>query len=152
MIYLNKPGIYRVIGEQFELLIKVIGTPPTLRIISGIRMNDFVTTGKVVELKEDSVEIQEVMLNPSKFVFAEADISTTAEKKAPSMSLKGVKSPYINDEQFKLFVSHYINNVNIPGRGKNATLAFIMEETGWTVAQANCVILQIIRYVKKINV
>lgn len=148
MIYLNSAGTYRVIGEDLELLIYVVGMAPTLRIVSGIRLNDFVTNGKVIQLKEESVEIQRILLNPEKFCFIKTEFSTSANNKAKSGGLKGVKLPYYTEGQFEEFVDHYIANKDIPGRGKNSTVAFIMEETGWTVAQSNCVILQIIKYLK----
>lgn len=39
---LNHPGIYRVIGEQFELLANIVGEVPCLRITSALLINDLV--------------------------------------------------------------------------------------------------------------
>lgn len=63
--------------------------------------------------------------------------------------MKGIKMPYYTEGQFKDFIDHYTANINIPGRGRNSTINFIMEETDWTIAQSNCVILQIERYLKR---
>ena len=43
---LNHPGIYRVIGEQFELLANIVGEVPCLRITSALLINDLVQKGK----------------------------------------------------------------------------------------------------------
>ena len=53
---LNKPGIYRIIGESFELLANVIGEVPCLRIVSALNVNDLVQKGKYTILPEDSIE------------------------------------------------------------------------------------------------
>lgn len=39
---LNHPGIYRIIGENYELLANIVGEVPCLRITSALLMNDLV--------------------------------------------------------------------------------------------------------------
>ena len=60
---LNHPGIYRIIGENYELLANIVGEVPCLRITSALLMNDLVQRGKFTILSEDSIEIQNVCNN-----------------------------------------------------------------------------------------
>lgn len=58
---LNHPGIYRIVGENFELLANIIGEVPCMRITSALLVNDLVQKGEFTILPEDSIEIQSVL-------------------------------------------------------------------------------------------
>lgn len=139
---LNRPGIFRVIGEKFELLANVIGEAPLLRITSAISVNDSLKTGKFVILPEDSLEIQEINTNPDKFLFIEYDYSEIAKLPSYRESIRGNKKPDISDEQYRDFVERYKMDRSIPGRGITATKAYIMEKTGWSLGQINVLTMQ----------
>lgn len=66
---LNHPGIYRIVGESFELLANITGEVPCMRITSALLVNDLVQKGEFTVLPEESIEIQSVLANPDKFVF-----------------------------------------------------------------------------------
>ena len=68
---LNHPGIYRIIGEDFELLANVVGEAPMLRIPNALVMNDLIQKGLFHVVTEESYEIQAVLTEPDKFIFFE---------------------------------------------------------------------------------
>lgn len=148
---LNKPGIYRIIGESFELLANVIGEVPCLRIVSALNINDLVQKGKYTVLPEDSIEIQTVLVNPDKFVFIEFEYSDVALLPPYRQSIRGTKCPDITDEQFKEFTNRFIQDNSITNRGPVATKSYIVEKTGWTLAQAQVVLLKIINHLNYEN-
>ena len=145
---LNHPGIYKIIGDSFELLANVVGEAPCLRIVSALLMNDLVQKGKFTVLNEESIEIQTVLSNPDKFIFFEYDYSDVAKYPSYRMSIRGCKTPDITDEQFKEFTNRYLEDTIITGRGILATKAYIVERTGWSLAQAHMVALKIINHLK----
>lgn len=145
---LNHPGIYKIVGDSFELLANVIGEVPCLRITSALLMNDLVQKGKFTVLEEDSIEIQTVLSNPDKFVFFEYTYSDVAKYPSYRKSIRGAKMPDITDEQFKEFTNRYLEDNAIMCRGPVATKAYIVERTGWNLAQAQLVLLKIINHIK----
>lgn len=146
---LSRPGIYRIIGEKFELLANVIGEAPCLRIVSAIIINDLVQKSKFKVIEEESIEIQTVLANPDKFVFLEYEYSDVALLPPYRESIRGTKCPDITEDLFKDFIQRYIMDNRITSRGVVATKAYIVEKTGWTLAQAHTVVLKIINYLKQ---
>lgn len=145
---LNHPGIYKIIGENFELLANVIGEVPCLRITSALLVNDLVQKGQFTVLTEESIEIQTVLANPDKFVFFEYEYSQVANYPSYRMSIRGVKTPDITDNQFEEFTNRYLEDMTVTKRGVASTKAYIVEQTGWSLAQAHMVVLKIINYLK----
>lgn len=140
---LNHPGIYRIIGDQFELLANVVGEAPCLRITSALLINDLVQKGEFTVLPEDSVEIQSVLANPDKFVFLEYEYSEICELPSYRKSIRGVKMPNITNEEMEAFTNRYIQDKQIYGRGIAATKAYMLERTGWSLAQISVVLMKI---------
>lgn len=145
---LNHPGVYRIIGEHFELLATIVGEVPCLRIASALNVNDLVQKSKFTVLEEESSEIQAVYANPDKFVFLEYDYSDAAKLPPYRASIRGVKCPDITETQFKEFVERYKIDKSLPGRGIAATKFYMVEKTGWTLSQAHAVILKIVNYLR----
>lgn len=71
----SKSGIYRIIGERFELLANIEGVAPLLVITSAILINDLVNYGKFTVLNPKSMELAEVLNSPEKFIFFEYEYS-----------------------------------------------------------------------------
>ena len=145
---LNHPGVYRIIGEHFELLATVVGEVPCLRIASALSINDLVQKSKFTALEEESPEIQAVYANPDKFVFLEYNYSDAAKLPPYRVSIRGIKCPDISENQFKEFVERYKIDKSLPGRGIAATKYYIVEKTGWTLSQAHAVILKIVNFLR----
>lgn len=149
MLTVNKPGLYRIIGDTFELLCDIKGEAPYLVIGKTILVNDLVNKGIITELSHDSLEIQRVLANPDKFIFIEFEYSEIAKLPPYRKSIRGEKMPAIDDSTFAEFVERYKQDTIVTKRGVTATKAYIMEKTGWTVSQANVVILQISKYISR---
>ena len=149
---LNHPGIYRVIGEQFELLANIVGEVPCLRITSALLINDLVQKGKFTVLSEESIEIQTVCQKPDSFLFLEYEYSEICTLPPYRLSIRGTKMPNISNEQLKAFTNRYLEDIKIPGRGIEATKAYILSVTDFNLAQINVLMLKIInstRYGRK---
>lgn len=140
---LNHPGIYRIIGEHFELLANIVGEVPCLRITSALLMNDLVQRGKFTVLSEDSIEIQTVCNNPDVFLFFEYDYSEVCPLPPYRQSIRGTKMPDISNDMMKAFTERYISDMSINGRGIEATKAYILSVTDWSLAQINVLLLRI---------
>lgn len=149
---LNHPGVYRIIGENIEVLADIRGEVPCLSINIAILMNDFVQKGKLTVLDNDSIEIQEILGNPDKFVFIEFDYSEICKLPPHRKSIRGEKMPDITNEQFEEFVQRYIEDTQITKRGVSSTKAYIMHKMDWSVAQAHLIIMQIGKHLSRKNV
>ncbi len=93
---LNHPGIYRIVGENFELLANIIGEVPCMRITSALLVNDLVQKGEFTILPEDSIEIQSVLANPETIVFLEYEYSEICSLPSYRQSIHGTKMPEYN--------------------------------------------------------
>lgn len=145
---LNHPGVYRIVGDNFELLANVIGEVPCMRITSALLINDLVQKGVFTVLDEESIEIQTVLANPDKFVFLEYEYSEICQLPSYRKSIHGTKMPNITDEQLEAFTFRYMQDTSIYGRGIAATKAYMLEKTGWSLAQINVVLLKIAKIIK----
>lgn len=148
---LNHPGIYRIVGDKFELLANVIGEVPCMRITSALLINELVQKGEFKILPEDSIEIQTVLANPDKFVFLEYEYSRICSLPSYRKSIRGTKMPDITEQQLETFTNRYIEDTSIYGRGVSATKAYILETTDWSLAQINVVLMKIAKIVKHGN-
>lgn len=145
---LNHPGIYRIIGEEFELVAIVIGEVPTLRITSAMLINDLVQKNKFTILSEESLEIQQVYANPDNFIFFEYEYSEIANLSSQYRSIRGTKMPDITDQLYNEFKDRYISDTSISGRGICATKAYIMQKTNWSIPQISVLLMKIAKEVK----
>lgn len=145
---LNHPGIYRIVGEHFELLANITGEIPCLRITSALLMNDLIQKGKFTVLSEDSIEIQSVCQDPSAFIFLEYEYSEICSLPPYRKSIRGAKMPDITNEELKAFTNRYLADIEIPGRGIEATKAYIMSVTNWSLAQINVLLLRIVNNIR----
>ena len=146
---LNHPGIYRIIGEDFELLANVVGEAPMLRIPNALVMNDLIQKGLFHVVTEESYEIQAVLTEPDKFIFFEYEYSEVCDLPSRRKSTRGVKIPDITDEQFEDFTQRYIEDARTPGKGIWATKMYIVSKTEWSIPQAHVIVLQIINKLRK---
>lgn len=145
---LNHPGIYRIVGEKIELLANIVGEAPCLRITSALLINDLVQKGEFTIVNEESIEIQSILANPDKFVFLEYEYSEICALPSYRKSIRGIKMPNITDEQMKAFTNRYIQDISVYGRGIAATKAYMLETTGWSLAQINVVLMKIAKKLK----
>lgn len=145
---LNKPGVYRIIGPNFELLANVIGEVPCLEITSAISINALVQFGEFIILDKKSIEVQEVLTNPDKFEFLEYEYSEIASLPPYRQSIRGEKIPNLSNDLFNDFVKRFRMDRGL-NREPSATKAYIMEKTGWSSSQANILYMKIAKIVVK---
>ena len=96
---LNRPGIYHIYTDSFELLANVVGEAPVLRIPRALVMNDVIQRGQFRVVEEDSYEIQTVLHNPDLCIFKEFEYSDMCKLPPYKKSVRGSKKPDITDDQ-----------------------------------------------------
>lgn len=144
---LNHQGIYRIIGEKFELLANVEGEAPLLSISKALLVNDLVIDGKFTILDSESLEVQQVLNNPDHFIFTEYEYSDIAKLPLYRKTIRGTKMPNITNEEMKEFEEKYIHDMKTK-RDTTKTRAYIMERTTLSLAQINVLILQMAKKFK----
>ena len=125
---LNHPGIYRIVGEKFELLANIEGEAPLLNISEALLVNDLVIDGKFTILNSESLEIQQVINNPDQFIFIEYEYSDIAKLPLYRKTIRGTKVPNITNNEMKEFEEKYIHDMKTR-RDTTRTRAYIMERT-----------------------
>lgn len=75
MLELKKAGLYIANGKNTSVLIRVGGEAPMLDIISGILLNDMERDGTITTLNKDSVEVQDILMNPKNYIFEHPSVS-----------------------------------------------------------------------------
>lgn len=141
---LNHPGIYRIVGEKFELLANIEGEAPLLNISEALLVNDLVIDGKFTILNSESLEIQQVISNPDQFIFIEYEYSDIAKLPLYRKTIRGTKVPNITNNEMKEFEEKYIHDMKTR-RDTTRTRAYIMERTNLSLSQINVLIMQMAR-------
>lgn len=146
---LNHPGIYRIVGEKFELLANIEGEAPLLNISEALLVNDLVIDGKFTILNSESLEIQQVVNNPDQFIFIEYEYSDIAKLPLYRKTIRGTKMPNITNNEMKEFEEKYIHDMKTR-RDTTRTRAYIMERTNLSLSQINVLIMQMARKFKNL--
>lgn len=146
---LNHPGIYRIVGEKFELLANIEGEAPLLNISEALLVNDLVIDGKFTILNSESLEIQQVVNNPDQFIFIEYEYSDIAKLPLYRKTIRGTKVPNITNNEMKEFEEKYIHDMKTR-RDTTRTRAYIMERTNLSLSQINVLIMQMARKFKNL--
>lgn len=145
---LEHAGIYRAIGRDKELLINVVGEYPCFRIVKAIDINEFVINLKVIELNEESLEIQSIYHDPESYLFLEWEYSDVS-KLPDCRQSKNFKVPKVSDDLMKEFEQRYLTDIKIPGFGIGSTKFYIADRMNWTISQAHMLVMQIAKRYKK---
>lgn len=146
---LNHPGIYRIVGEKFELLANIEGEAPLLNISEALLVNDLVIDGKFTILNSESLEIQQVINNPDQFIFIEYEYSDIAKLPLYRKTIRGTKMPNITNNEMKEFEEKYVHDMKTR-RDTTRTRAYIMERTNLSLSQINVLIMQMARKFKNL--
>lgn len=146
---LNHPGIYRIVGEKFELLANIEGEAPLLNISEALLVNDLVIDGKFTILNSESLEIQQVVNNPDQFIFIEYEYSDIAKLPLYRKTIRGTKIPNITNNEMKEFEEKYVHDMKTR-RDTTRTRAYIMERTNLSLSQINVLIMQMARKFKNL--
>lgn len=106
MLELKKAGLYIANGKSTSVLIRVGGEAPMLDIISGILLNDMERDGTITALTKDSVEVQDIVMNPKNYIFEYPSVSEAVKMET---GLEGTTKsrPEYNDADFVEWVEKY---------------------------------------------
>ena len=134
-----KEGVWIAQGSENNILIAVSGKAPLLQIYAAINLNTFVK-GKVEPLTSCSVEIQDILLHPEKYVIREAAITPAIFNSAGEYS-HATKQPVestaeIDNYVYETFKSFLYTNNNNRNIAKNRTACQIKLKLGFNVSQA----------------
>lgn len=131
----QSPGVYQIVGKEFEVLALIIGTKPMLRIVCGILMNDFVLN-KVTPLDQNSVEICLIEKNPQDFIFIPMQLSEVCNM--PGIDSITSSNVEFSDDKFREWVNKYSQYKSLPN-GTPLMVASLVEEK-YSVPQALMII------------
>lgn len=142
MLELKKAGLYIANGKNTSVLIRVGGEAPMLDIISGVLLNDMEKDGTITKLDKDSVEIQDIMLNPKNYIFEHPAVSEAVKMEA---GLEGTTKarPEFTDSDFNDWVEKYKEfRVSYPENYEVKLTAFLIR-FDYSKTQADMIIRQI---------
>lgn len=142
MLELKKAGLYIANGKNTSVLIRVGGEAPMLDIISGVLLNDMEKDGTITKLDKDSVEIQDIMLNPKNYIFEHPAVSEAVKMEA---GLEGTTKarPEFTDSDFNDWIEKYKEfRVSYPENYEVKLTAFLIR-FDYSKTQADMIIRQI---------
>lgn len=146
MLELKKEGLYIAQGAKTNVLIRVVGEFPMLSIASGVLLNAMVTRGEVVALTPESPEIQDIITNPKGYVFNYPTISESIQNEKGLDKDTFLKIEYSN-ETFDEWLIEYKECISMY-KGSNIKFKAKLVTTGYSVSQADSIIMQIERRIK----
>lgn len=142
MLELKRPGLYIANGKNTSVLIRVVGTAPCLSIIKGILLNDMEKDGTITVLEENSLEIQDILVNPKSYVFDYPAVSK-AVLNGLGMETKEKKRIEFTDEDFQNYIEQYkLNRTMYPKDYIVKTQVYLIQEN-FSKSQADMIINQI---------
>jgi hypothetical protein len=68
-------GLWIAKGPSINVLLRLSGTAPMLKVMGAIDLNHFYKTGSARELNEDSIEVLTIMQYPENYVFSKPSTS-----------------------------------------------------------------------------
>lgn len=148
MLELKSAGLYIANGSRTSILIRVTGEYPMLDIISGVLLNDMQSDGTVTALSKDSVEIQDIILNPSKYVFDLPAISEAANNKLGLGKSENKRIEY-RDEDFTRWVNDYKRISRMYPKDYYVKMEVELIQYGFSKPQADLIIGQIESRIKR---
>lgn len=146
MLELKKEGLYIAQGAKTNVLIRVVGEYPMLSIASGVLLNTMVTSGEVKILTTESPEIQDIITNPKGYVFNYPSISESIHNEK-GLDKDAIKQIEFTKEIFDEWVTLYKESIAMY-KGSNIKFKAKLVTMGYSVSQAESIILEIERKIK----
>lgn len=140
MLELKKAGLYIANGKNVSVLIKVTGEAPMLDIVSGVLLNDMERDGTVTKLDQDSIIIQDILMNPKNYIFDLPAVSDAVKEDPNKESSKSTE--LLNDELEDLIDTYNDLRVMYPEKYIVKMQATIIGK-GYSKNQADIIIRQI---------
>lgn len=148
MLELKHAGLYIANGSRTSILIRVTGEYPMLDIISGVLLNDMEKDGTITALTKDSVEIQDILSNPSKYVFDLPAISE-AVNNAQGLGKSENKRIEYRDEDFNRWTEDYKRLHKMYPENYYVKMEVELIQYGFSKPQADLIIGQIESRIKR---
>ena len=148
MLELKHAGLYIANGSRTSVLIRVTGEYPMLDIISGVLLNDMQKDGTVTPLTKDSVEIQDIISNPTKYIFDLPAISEVANN-AKGLEKSENKRIEYRDEDFDRWIEDYKSFRRMYPENYYVKMEVKLIQHGFSKQQADLIIGQIESRIKK---
>ena len=140
MLELKKAGLYIANGKNVSVLIKVTGEAPMLDIVSGVLLNDMERDGTITKLDQDSVIIQDILVNPRNYIFDLPAVSNAINKDYDKDS--GKSTDLLKDELEDLIDTYCNLRTMYPDKYIIKMQATIIGK-GYSKSQADIIIRQI---------
>lgn len=134
-------GVWMAQGPSQNVIIKVVGEQPFIKIVKGVLMNDFFNYGRVKELNENSLEIQHILQNPSLYNFEYLTVTQAVLDTVGVGTRTFQKWENLTDEDIKELVEQYQNHLKIYGNTNDSAFIIKMcKEYRITTGQASNVL------------
>lgn len=142
-------GIWIAQGQDINVLINFTGSSPLLEFQCGIDLNAF-KKGIVKILKKDSLEVQDIIMNPRKYIFEEPSLSD-AVNELSKLSVSRFASVPENPERDSAIMEYYKEKLRIltPQEASSKTIIWAKENFGITVDQGFTILSKIKRLMSK---
>lgn len=148
MLELKHAGLYIANGSRTSVLIRVTGEYPMLDIVSGVLLNDMQQDGTITPLSKDSIEIQDILLNPSKYIFDLPAISDAANNKQGLGKSENKRIEY-RDEDFNHWMDSYKRLRRMYPEDYFVKMEVELIQYGFSKPQADLIIGQIESRIKR---
>lgn len=151
MIELKKEGLYIANGSDISVLIKVVGEAPMLDIPCGVLLNDMQNKGVVTVLDKNSPEIQDILSNPSSYVYDYPSVSE-AVNNIEGLNKQRIKQIEYDEKKFNKWIDKYnCFRREYPDNYDSKMIIFLWRTERYSITQAQMVIKQINSRIKLRN-
>lgn len=140
MLELKKGGLYIANGKNVSVLIKVTGEAPMLDIVSGVLLNDMERDGRITKLDNDSVIIQDILMNPKNYVF---DLPSVSQAIKEDPDKDSSKSTDLQDYELEMLIDRYFDLRTMYPEKYIVKMQAVIIGKGYSKNQADIIIRQI---------
>ena len=160
-------GMWIAQGPEMDILVTLVGEPPLLEFVCGLDLNAF-KRGKIKTLSKESIEIQDILMYPDKYVFEtpnfsdainnENGLGKTTFESIPSCPKKEAEildyffNTALPQKQRTMRISvDKDKNLKAEDAAKNMAIIYIRREYGYTLGQARTLLAKVLRTRAKNN-
>lgn len=142
-------GIWIAQGQDINVLVNLTGTAPLLEFVNGIDLNAF-KKGVIRTLKKESLEVQDILMNPRKYVFEEPSLSD-AVNELSKLSLTKFASIAEDPGRDAAIMEYYKGKLSIlnVSEASSKTIIWAKETYGITVDQGFTILAKIKKLMKQ---
>lgn len=142
-------GVFIAQGPEVNVLIRLEGKSPMLRVIGAIDLNQFYRFGKVVELETNSLVIQDIIMYPEKYQFEAPNISSTVFNEEGYEAGVGRDEDTITQDFMDQCVQKYRSLIKLTNSVDDAKVKmkiWLKREQSFSISQGEAFINKLINY------